>query len=651
SARPSSGRSSSTYELPTNLVYIGVGVFMVLIIIGRGILSIFETINVPLYLGVTGYSNANAVASAASFQFNMGLLGLLSYLAIEVFRHKIADTAPLITAVSVAAFSKILGSRQQGTWMGILGSTASVSRIVLPLLPALFATFSPMFLISLVMAVVGIVLLVWYERLVNDDKDTYGAHNPKDPYDPNWKEPKIDVMLYPETQNIPLDNLSKHLRPPPPRIPDSYDIFVGLSSFRDGERCGYTLFTGFLRAIRPHRLFFGVVDQVLENDTTCLIEYCKLAHNEWPYDDCRFRSQIRVDELHADSARGPVFARHHQQKLIHDEEFCLQVDAHSAFTKDWDLGVVSDWKATNNEMAVLSTYLHDLHNFISDDGSNNEYKLLIPPLCFGISIIVVYCVAPDHLPHVCQTMRGTNGLVRNIGADLIVESKHPQLSALWAAGFSFSKCHAEKRVPVDPYMLWMFEGEEFLRSSHLWTAGYDMYSPSRVGSVVYHNYTSIPARFEEMQVSDEAVRTRERTMAENRFRLVVDWPFEGPVNTFELTTTYAMGRARSLDQYLEFSGVTFAPDQVDAHTCRQLYWVPYADPTSVQALLGNWHMGNREKVAVGEGSAALRSSGRSFDYLPADHSVLVGVGVVLILMGGFMHSRQTKIKHHDKSDV
>ncbi|RHY22392.1 hypothetical protein DYB25_008062 [Aphanomyces astaci] len=480
---------------------------------------------------------------------------------------------------------------------------------------------------------------------------TYESHNPKDPYDPNWKEPKIDVMLYPETQNIPLDNLSKHLRPPPPRIPDSYDIFVGLSSFRDGERCGYTLFTGFLRAIRPHRLFFGVVDQVLENDTTCLIEYCKLAHNEWPYDDCRFRSQIRVDELHADSARGPVFARHHQQKLIHDEEFCLQVDAHSAFTKDWDLGVVSDWKATNNEMAVLSTYLHDLHNFISDDGSNNEYKLLIPPLCFGISIIVVYCVAPDHLPHVCQTMRGTNGLVRNIGADLIVESKHPQLSALWAAGFSFSKCHAEKRVPVDPYMLWMFEGEEFLRSSHLWTAGYDMYSPSRVGSVVYHNYTSIPARFEEMQVSDEAVRTRERTMAENRFRLVVDWPFEGPVNTFELTTTYAMGRARSLDQYLEFSGVTFAPDQVDAHTCRQLYWVPYADPTSVQALLGNWHMGNREKVAVGEGSAALRSSGRSFDYLPADHSVLVGVGVVLILMGGFMHSRQTKIKHHDKSDV
>ncbi|KAG9405560.1 hypothetical protein AC1031_003462 [Aphanomyces cochlioides] len=202
----------STYELPNNLVYIGVGVFMMLNIIGRGILSVYETINVPLYLEVTGFSNGTAVESAASFQFNMGLLGLLAYLAIEVFRHSIADTtwlliglsalvvgngvllvlsplsywefaagiffiwsvgSPLITCVSVAAFSKILGRRQQGTWMGILGSTASVSRIILPLLPALFSTFVPMFWISGVLSAVGIVLLVWYQRLVTDDKTQF----------------------------------------------------------------------------------------------------------------------------------------------------------------------------------------------------------------------------------------------------------------------------------------------------------------------------------------------------------------------------------------------------------------------------------------------------------------------------------------------
>ncbi|KAF0714075.1 hypothetical protein As57867_004044, partial [Aphanomyces stellatus] len=190
---------ASSYELPLNLVYWGVGVFIVLNIIGRGILSVFETINVPLYLEVTGFSNSTAVESAASFQFNMGLLGLGAYLAIEIFRHSITDTmwllvglsalllgnglllvlspldfnefaigiffiwsvgSPFVTAVSVAAFSKILGSRQQGTWMGILGSTASVSRIILPLLPALFSTFTPMFLINVIMCAMGIALLV-----------------------------------------------------------------------------------------------------------------------------------------------------------------------------------------------------------------------------------------------------------------------------------------------------------------------------------------------------------------------------------------------------------------------------------------------------------------------------------------------------------
>ncbi|KAF0709320.1 hypothetical protein As57867_005971, partial [Aphanomyces stellatus] len=191
--------NTAVYDLPTRLVYLGVAVFMLLNVVGRGILSVFETINVPLYLQVTSAATATAAEQAATFQFNMGLLGLIAYVAIEVFRRSITDTmwlliglaamllgngvllvlaplsfpefaigiffiwsvgSPFVTAVSVAAFSKILGSRQQGTWMGILGSTASVSRIILPLLPALFSTFTPMFLINVIMCAMGIALLV-----------------------------------------------------------------------------------------------------------------------------------------------------------------------------------------------------------------------------------------------------------------------------------------------------------------------------------------------------------------------------------------------------------------------------------------------------------------------------------------------------------
>ncbi|ETW05293.1 hypothetical protein H310_04246 [Aphanomyces invadans] len=388
-----------------------------------------------------------------------------------------------------------------------------------------------------------------------------------DPYSKENKLPNTDVTLYPETQNIPLDPTLSHLRPPPPRIPGTFEMFVGLSVFRDGVRCGYTVFTGFKRAKNPDRLHFGIVDQVNPGDLKCIDEYCKLAKVEWPNEECKYRSQVRVDERVANDSRGPTLARHYQQKLVGDQEFCLQLDAHSVFTNDWDVGIVKDWTTLNNEMGVLTTYLHGLNNFVGDDGTNKP---------------------PDHLPHICQTMRGGNGLVRSIGADLILQPKHPQMAALWGAGLSFSKCHAEKRVLIDNHNHWVFDGEEFLRASHLWTHGYDMYSPSKVGSVVYHNYTSVPARFEHIQF-DANLRKREEEMGINRFKFVVGWPFQGLMDSYELDK-YPWGTARTLHQYLDFAGITFEPGQKDKGSCKQLHWVPYSDASSVEALLPGYTM-------------------------------------------------------------
>ncbi|CAK4652439.1 unnamed protein product [Aphanomyces euteiches] len=198
------------------------------------------------------------------------------------------------------------------------------------------------------------------------------ANHGDDPYSKEKKGPNTEITLYPETQNIPLDPAYAHLRPPPPRIPAVFDIFVGLSVFRDGIRCGYTVFTGFKRAAHADRLYFGIVDQVSDGDPRCIDEYCKLAKVEWPNEECKYKSQVRVDERKASDSRGPTLARHYQQKLVGNQEFCLQLDAHSVFTNGWDLGLVEDWKTTQNEMGVLTTYLHDLHNFINPDGSNNR---------------------------------------------------------------------------------------------------------------------------------------------------------------------------------------------------------------------------------------------------------------------------------------
>ncbi|OQS03914.1 GlcNac transferase [Thraustotheca clavata] len=447
---------------------------------------------------------------------------------------------------------------------------------------------------------------------------SFASHNPEDPYDKEWKQPNTDVALYPETQHLALDPSMRHLRPPPPRIPSTYDIFVGLSAFRDGVRCAYTVFTGFKRSSAPDHLYFGIVDQVNEDDANCIDEYCILAKEEWPEEECKYKSHIKTDKRNANDSRGPTLARSYQQLLVGNQEFCLQLDAHSVFTNDWDLGLVEDWKTVGNEMGVLTTYLHNLHDFVQPDGSNK-----------GASYDT-----PQHLPHICQTMRGGNGLVRNIGADLILGPKAPQLTALWGAGFSFSKCHAEKRVLTDSHTLWMFDGEEFLRASHLWTHGYDLYSPSRTGCVVYHNYTSVPARFEYVQV-DENKRKEEREMGENRFRLIVNWPFKGPVDTFELDK-YGWGTARSLQQYLNFSGITFEPNKRDEHSCKQLYWVPYSDPSSIEALLPGWNL-------YSEHAQALRGPGIALG--TADDTSSVGMGILfvgVVVVGILLYTQRIK---------
>ena len=44
----------------------------------------------------------------------------------------------------------------------------------------------------------------------------------------------------------------------------------------------------------------------------------------------------------------------------------------------------------------------------------------------------------------------------------------PKLNnAVWGAGLSFSKCHAEKKVPNDPHAPFIFDGVQFIITQYL----------------------------------------------------------------------------------------------------------------------------------------------------------------------------------------
>ncbi|KAF0714072.1 hypothetical protein As57867_004048, partial [Aphanomyces stellatus] len=165
------------------------------------------------------------------------------------------------------------------------------------------------------------------------------------------------VFLDPLSQNTPLAPDHHGLRPPTPRIPDVFDLFLGLPAYRDGRRCGYTLFTAYSLATHPYRVHAGVVDQTQDDDVKCLDEYCRLANEEWPDVTCKYKELIRVDARDSRKSDGPISVRAGMQKLIQDEEFCLTTDAHMQFLPHWDTELLIDWNRTQNEMAVLSTYV------------------------------------------------------------------------------------------------------------------------------------------------------------------------------------------------------------------------------------------------------------------------------------------------------
>ncbi|CAK4664681.1 hypothetical protein LEN26_019208 [Aphanomyces euteiches] len=390
-----------------------------------------------------------------------------------------------------------------------------------------------------------------------------------------YNKPFPWTKLDPASQNIPLNEDDKNLRPPAPRMPDGpFDIFLGISSYRDGVRCGFTLFTAFSRAKYPERVFVGLVDQTQDDDAICIEEYCKLAKaSEWK--KCKYKENIRVDKHNSIQSKGPTVARWYQQQLIKDEEFCLAIDAHSQFLPDWDTKIVEEWLRTENEMAVLTTYPMD-------------YKFMGPDLT----------IPERYSSHLCNYLPRRNiqkvPVIR--GMMLIDDSEAPQMSTLWGGCLSFSKCHAERRAGNDKHTNWLFWGEEYLRSMLLWTRGYDLYSPSRHGHVVFHNWSNdqgpLKKRFWDnvTQTMTQEQHDLEEKMMYNRLRWALTLPLDGgEIDAQEIEKFYS-GHVRTAEQFLNFSGISNVDPALDEFRCGQLHWVPYAVPEIIEKFLPGYKM-------------------------------------------------------------
>ena len=382
------------------------------------------------------------------------------------------------------------------------------------------------------------------------------------------------------------------------------EIFLSLASYRD-RLCPRTLYNAMTKAGNPESLKIGVVQQNKDDeDIDCLQGYCDMIKRMKPdlidpnNVDCPFKNNIIMRRIKSTDAKGPVFARALGSEMIPDNsEFCMQVDSHMDFYPAWDQEMLKMWSLTNNEYAVVSTYVNDLSTYnaeVNGNGVNDRHEV----------------------PHLCMiTFQGQGGMVRNWGTKCLMNFDKPKLTnAVWGAGLSFSKCHAEKKVPYDPNLPFVFDGEEFSKAARLWTYGYDIYSPHRV--FVFHDYHSSQSDHNHFgwsmnsfssnknlrgkHINNNLIKNNNESMwlsgapeipsspvniftmagAHNRLRNLLE--MQRGINniTARLEIQYhrfGLGDRRSLDQLIEFSGIntrTSKGGQIPGK-CGNLKYVPF----------------------------------------------------------------------------
>lgn len=81
----------------------------------------------------------------------------------------------------------------------------------------------------------------------------------------------------------------------------------------------------------------------------------KIMTNNEERAKCPHYHQVRPIAFHDIQAKGPAYTRSLIHKVLGNEEFCLQMDAHSKVAPNWDVLMKEEWKSINNEFAVLST--------------------------------------------------------------------------------------------------------------------------------------------------------------------------------------------------------------------------------------------------------------------------------------------------------
>lgn len=360
-------------------------------------------------------------------------------------------------------------------------------------------------------------------------------------------------------------------------------IFVSIISKND-SKCSQTV-TNLLRsASNPERIHVAVVDRITN----------QLSRGYWPCDAptkpcdsnpdqmlCIYNNNVDVYEYNAELDTGAIFARHTGMRMYRGEYYVLQVglDAGIVFSYGWDEDLIGQHEATNNEMAVITTYLSETK--VHDDGSDNNNNRPVHP-------------TPERYT-ICHSSYNGEGRERHLEhrlSDQVEQSAppsridSPMLQPFWSSELSFARAHFVMQVPYDPQLCGLdAQDEEVSMALRAFSSGYDFYTPTH--SVIFRrkrtdNYNSY---------SNSSIGLcKERAKKKSRKRLYSLIGLDN--NEDAIPQEYGLGAVREVSKFFTLFGIHPVEKITEHRLCEFV-------------LTGNMH---------DEFAPHLRSDGMGIDY-------------------------------------
>jgi len=352
----------------------------------------------------------------------------------------------------------------------------------------------------------------------------------------------------------------------PPRRDDG-SIFLSIATYRDAE-CVNTIKWAYEKAKNPDKLFVGLVQQnchencvsgvldggVVESvgpDVDCYKSFCEGEGMEF----CD-NGQVRVLNIEESESLGPYAARFFASKLWFGEQWYMQIDAHMTFAQHWDAISVNMLQRAPSKKPIITHYPPP-HKESLDNTSHEP----APRICGPV-------FASDDLE--AQVIR-----LEDSGVYDKEHNEIPRFAPFVAAGYFVAHSEFLREVPFDPFLPWIFMGEEIIMSTRLWTSGYDIFSPSQ--SVIGHMYVRRhQPKFWETVGRDftPGVHNPLMGMILDRVKYQLGYPeaakdMIASKNILTAVEQYSMGSERPLSDYMKMVGLDMTTKELSVvHWCK-----------------------------------------------------------------------------------